>query len=53
MEKLGAGDTGLVELVRLVGTDHQFALKSLDKREMLERNKVGGSEGLWWVGGQA
>ena len=31
----------MVDLVQLVGTSQRFALKSLEKREMLERNKVG------------
>jgi len=40
IKQLGTGDVGLVELVRLIGTPHQFALKTLNKREMLQRNKV-------------
>lgn len=35
----------MVDLVQLVGTDQRFALKSLEKREMLERNKVGAPSG--------
>lgn len=41
MKQLGSGDVGMVDLVQLVGTNQRFALKSLEKREMLERNKVG------------
>ncbi|KAL4448889.1 hypothetical protein ABPG77_007606 [Micractinium sp. CCAP 211/92] len=41
IKQLGSGDVGMVDLVQLVGTDQRFALKSLEKREMLERNKVG------------
>lgn len=40
IKQLGSGDVGMVDLVQLVGTDQRFALKSLEKREMLERNKV-------------
>lgn len=36
----------MVDLVQLVGTSQRFALKSLEKREMLERNKVGFEGGL-------
>ena len=39
-KQLGSGDVGLVDLVSLLGTNHTFAMKSLDKREMIERNKV-------------
>mmetsp|Transcript_20477 Transcript_20477/g.56774 ORF Transcript_20477/g.56774 Transcript_20477/m.56774 type:complete len:721 (-) Transcript_20477:358-2520(-) len=39
-KQLGSGDVGLVDLVNLLGTNHSFAMKSLDKREMIERNKV-------------
>ncbi len=42
VKQLGSGDVGMVDLVQLVGTGQRFALKSLEKREMLERNKVGG-----------
>lgn len=42
VHQLGSGDVGLVDLVQLVGNaKHRFALKSLEKKEMLERNKVG------------
>ena len=41
VKQLGSGDVGMVDLVQLVGSDQRFALKSLEKREMLERNKVG------------
>nr|AML76899.1 putative LOV domain-containing protein [Ettlia oleoabundans] len=41
VKQLGSGDVGMVDLVQLVGSHHRFALKSLEKREMLERNKVG------------
>lgn len=37
---LGQGDVGRVLLVELKGTDEQFALKMLDKKEMLDRNKI-------------
>ena len=40
VKELGCGDVGLVELVRLKGTDHAFAMKTLRKQEMLDRNKV-------------
>lgn len=40
-KQLGSGDVGMVDLVTLEGTSHEFAMKSLDKREMIERNKVG------------
>lgn len=58
VRQLGSGDVGMVDLVHLVGTDQRFALKSLEKREMLERNKVRGRQGMagwhvWlsWFGG--
>ncbi len=41
VHQLGSGDVGLVDLVQLSGSSHRFALKSLEKKEMLERNKVG------------
>jgi hypothetical protein len=41
IKELGAGDAGKVDLVELAGTGHQFAMKSLDKRDVLARNKVG------------
>ncbi|GBF95420.1 hypothetical protein Rsub_08382 [Raphidocelis subcapitata] len=40
VKQLGAGDVGLVDLVTLQGTDLRFAMKTLDKWEMGERNKV-------------
>lgn len=40
IKQLGAGDVGLVDLVQLQGTDYKFAMKTLDKYEMQERNKV-------------
>lgn len=40
VKQLGAGDVGLVDLVQLQGTDMKFAMKTLDKWEMQERNKV-------------
>ena len=39
-KQLGSGDVGLVDLVSLIGTNHEFAMKTLDKQEMIERNKV-------------
>jgi PAS domain S-box-containing protein len=38
-KQLGAGDVGTVDLVTLDG--QKFAVKSLEKQEMVERNKVG------------
>lgn len=40
VKQLGAGDVGLVDLVQLQGTEFKFAMKTLDKHEMQERNKV-------------
>uniref|UniRef100_A0A126WYN5 non-specific serine/threonine protein kinase n=1 Tax=Heterochlamydomonas inaequalis TaxID=179866 RepID=A0A126WYN5_9CHLO len=40
IKQLGAGDVGLVDLVQLQGTEYKFAMKTLDKYEMQERNKV-------------
>lgn len=40
LKQLGTGDVGLVDLVELQGTDAKFAMKTLEKNEMLERNKV-------------
>nr|AML77908.1 putative LOV domain-containing protein [Chlamydomonas bilatus] len=40
VKQLGAGDVGLVDLVQLQGTEFKFAMKTLDKHEMHERNKV-------------
>jgi serine/threonine protein kinase len=42
LRQLGSGDVGTVDLVALGGAaGPRFALKSLEKGEMLERNKVG------------
>ncbi len=38
-KQLGAGDVGTVDLVCMDG--HLYAIKSLDKQEMVDRNKVG------------
>lgn len=38
-KQLGAGDVGTVDLVSMDG--HKYAVKSLDKQEMIDRNKVG------------
>lgn len=40
VKQLGSGDVGMVDLVQLQGSGHKFAIKTLDKREMQERNKV-------------
>ncbi|CAD7702361.1 unnamed protein product [Ostreobium quekettii] len=40
IKQLGSGDVGLVDLVQLQGTSMKFAMKTLDKWEMQERNKV-------------
>ncbi|CAM8889352.1 unnamed protein product [Rhodiola kirilowii] len=40
VKPLGSGDTGSVHLVELCGTGQYFALKSMDKNVMLNRNKV-------------
>uniref|UniRef100_A0A7N0ZTD3 non-specific serine/threonine protein kinase n=1 Tax=Kalanchoe fedtschenkoi TaxID=63787 RepID=A0A7N0ZTD3_KALFE len=40
IKPLGSGDTGSVHLVELYGTGQLFALKSMDKNVMLNRNKV-------------
>nr|AML78905.1 putative LOV domain-containing protein [Pulsatilla vulgaris] len=37
---LGCGDTGSVHLVELQGTGELYAMKAMDKSEMLNRNKV-------------
>nr|AML79634.1 putative LOV domain-containing protein [Lagarostrobos franklinii] len=37
---LGCGDTGSVHLVELRGTGELFAMKAMDKKVMLNRNKV-------------
>nr|AAA50304.1 protein kinase [Pisum sativum]prf//1909355A protein kinase [Pisum sativum] len=39
IKPLGSGDTGSVHLVELCGTDHQFAMKAMDKGVILNRNK--------------
>ena len=42
LRQLGSGDVGMVDLVSLGGgLGQRYALKSLEKREMVERNKVG------------
>jgi len=42
LRQLGSGDVGMVDLVALGGsTGPKYALKSLEKSEMVERNKVG------------
>ncbi|KAK9802821.1 hypothetical protein WJX73_002029 [Symbiochloris irregularis] len=40
IRQLGSGDVGLVDLVELLDGGHRFAMKTLEKSEMLERNKV-------------
>mmetsp|Transcript_18646 Transcript_18646/g.56351 ORF Transcript_18646/g.56351 Transcript_18646/m.56351 type:complete len:723 (+) Transcript_18646:282-2450(+) len=41
VKQLGSGDVGLVDLVQIQGdTDSRYAMKTLEKREMVERNKV-------------
>ncbi|KAF5191318.1 Phototropin-2 [Thalictrum thalictroides] len=40
VKPLGCGDTGSVHLVELQGTGELFAMKAMDKSEMLNRNKV-------------
>nr|BAP74417.1 phototropin 1 [Vallisneria gigantea] len=40
VKPLGSGDTGSVHLVELLGTGEYFALKSMEKNVMLNRNKV-------------
>ncbi|KAL3620642.1 Phototropin-1 [Castilleja foliolosa] len=40
IKPLGSGDTGSVHLVELCGTGQHFAMKSMDKGIMLNRNKV-------------
>nr|AML78649.1 putative LOV domain-containing protein [Trochodendron aralioides] len=40
VKPLGSGDTGSVHLVELCGTGEFFAMKAMDKRVMLNRNKV-------------
>lgn len=41
VRQLGSGDVGLVDLVELQDGSQRFAMKTLEKAEMLERNKVG------------
>jgi PAS domain S-box-containing protein len=41
VKQLGSGDVGLVDLVQIQGdAETRFAMKTLEKREMVERNKV-------------
>ncbi|KAK9865513.1 hypothetical protein WJX84_001549 [Apatococcus fuscideae] len=40
LKQLGAGDVGLVDLVQLSDADAKFAMKTLEKQEMMDRNKV-------------
>nr|AML77742.1 putative LOV domain-containing protein [Ludisia discolor] len=40
IKPLGSGDTGSVHLVELVETGEHFAMKTMDKNVMLNRNKV-------------
>lgn len=40
LKLVGKGDVGKVYLVRLKGTDKLFAMKVLEKSEMIQRNKV-------------
>jgi len=40
IKQLGSGDVGLVDLVQLQGTNMKYAMKTLDKWEMQERNKI-------------
>nr|AML79401.1 putative LOV domain-containing protein [Drakaea elastica] len=40
IKTLGSGDTGSVHLVELVETGEHFAMKTMDKNMMLNRNKV-------------
>ncbi|KAK9814220.1 hypothetical protein WJX72_002492 [[Myrmecia] bisecta] len=40
VKQLGSGDVGLVDLVELNGTETRYAMKTLEKSEMMERNKV-------------
>lgn len=41
VKQLGSGDVGLVDLVQLQVAQMRYAMKTLEKSEMLERNKVG------------
>lgn len=38
---IGRGGVGRVYLVRLKGTDRYFAMKVLNQKDMIEKNKVG------------
>nr|AML77705.1 putative LOV domain-containing protein [Desmochloris halophila] len=40
VQQLGSGDVGLVDLVRIQGVDTVVAMKTIDKAEILERNKL-------------
>ncbi len=41
VKQLGSGDVGLVDLVQVQGDpESRYAMKTLEKREMLERNKA-------------
>nr|AML77533.1 putative LOV domain-containing protein [Acrosiphonia sp. BC-2016] len=40
VKQLGSGDVGLVDLVQVQGTDIVVAMKTMDKAEILERNKL-------------
>ena len=40
VRQLGSGDVGLVDLVQIIGTDIVVAMKTMDKSEILERNKL-------------
>lgn len=40
VQQLGSGDVGLVDLVRIQGSDELVAMKTVDKAEILERNKL-------------
>ncbi|PKA51098.1 Phototropin-2 [Apostasia shenzhenica] len=40
IKPLGCGDTGSVHLVELKGTGELFAMKAMDKKVMMNRNKV-------------
>lgn len=40
IRRIGRGDVGNVHLVRLKGTNVLYAMKVLEKQEMVERNKL-------------
>lgn len=40
LKRLGKGDVGQVSLVQLKSSNLKFAMKMLDKHEMVERNKI-------------